>query len=760
MPASRLQSLLPLLVCFALIGAVYAPFLFEGYVQIHGDGVAFSVPMLQLLKSSLARGELPFWTELAYGGHPVFAEGQIGALNPLNVLVAALFAPIIGHTVYHLLAMLISAAGAFALARRLGTSATAAGVCAVSLALSPLWLGTQNNLTISAASMCVPWLLWAFERWLATLRHADAALFGLVCALMIFSGYPQIVHGSAIYLAVRGSVALAEPADRARLLARPGHSALGLGLMLLLAALIAAAQLLPLAELAGQSYRKDGVAFSEAPGGWYLRGLLYSLYDPADAAFRAGPDSATAQAFHHFNFAGSVAVCMLAGANLLFYRGRHVLAHLAATFLLLNLGFSSHSPLWRFLHAHELLPGMDMFRIMSPYFNVAMVGLALLTALGVDRLTRTPLTRRQGLLLVAMGLGWALLVQRSYSASVSPWQFAAPAVIILALLLRQRVVALPLAGIVLAALSLEVLALRLHPFAFHAPELLQRPASADLYAGERQQLLRHFDGSVLVLYAQQNALSERVPTGLHNALDALTPTGNVLWGVASMHGGMGLDLARRKLIEPAMIAELSDPATRQSGTRLIDTLSVGFVTAGAIVEPRGMPLAYHSADGVVAIFANPSAMPKLRTYTKARAVASAPQALAAMDTTAPDTLVLECAHADCAELPPVAGDGEIRFRVSKQTPTRLRVDIEAARAGWFFTADANYPGWIATLDGDTVPVLSAQVLGKAVAFGPGAHRLELRFEPRSVRIGLWLSAAGLLIALSLLAAGRAADARI
>lgn len=754
----RLAALSPLLLCLGLITAVYAPFVLEGKVQIHGDGVAFSVPMLHLLKQSLARGELPLWTELAYGGHPVFAESQIGALNPLNVAIAWLFDPLTGHTAYHFVALLLSACGMWLFARELGARPAAAGVGAIALVLSPLWLGTQNNLTISAASMCVPWLLWSFERWLRTLRPRDAALFALVGALAVCSGYPQIVHGTGVYVALRGLCALLDATERARLRAAPALTAFGLAAMPVLAGLIAAAQLLPLAELTQLSYRQQGVALFEAPATWYLRGLFYSLYDPADAVFAAGPGDAHAQQFMHFNLSGSIAVCLLAAAAVLFVRARGVLAHLVATAVLLNLGFGSSSPLWQFVHEHGLLPGLDRFRAMSAYFNVALCGIALLAALATERLAAAPTGRRNAWLLGALAAACVPLLVRTYSDWVSAWQFLAPAVLALALLARTRVPRLPLAAIACGALALEVFALRLQPFLFHAPELLREPPSTALYAGDRRGDFRHFDGSVLVLYAQQNALSGRVADGLGHSIEALTPTACALWGIASIHGGMALDLARRRLIEQPMIDEIADPALRAAGTRLIDALSVRYLTAGAIVVPQGMPVAYRSADDAVVIFENPRALPKLRAYTRARAVPDATSALAALADTAPDTLIVECPDAACVQQSAPSAGPPATLRIRERTPTRLVVDVQAVQPGWLFVADANYPGWRARLDGEAVPVRSAQVLGKAVAHGAGSHRVELRFAPRSLQLGLAGSVLGLALTLAAIALDRGRSA--
>lgn len=63
------------------------------------------------------------------------------------------------------------------------------------------------------------------------------------------------------------------------------------------------------------------------------------------------------------------------------------------------------------------------------------------------------------------------------------------------------------------------------------------------------------------------------------------------------------------------------------------------------------------------------------------------------------------------------------------------------------------PGWTARVDGAPVPVLRAQLALLALVVPPGEHRVELAYRPVSYRIGLGLSAAGLLGVLALALSG-------
>ncbi len=76
--------------------ALFAPALFGPRAILIGDSPFHGIPMLHYLREVLYGHYSMLWTDLVYAGHPVFAESQGGFLNPLNLLVAALFEPVTG----------------------------------------------------------------------------------------------------------------------------------------------------------------------------------------------------------------------------------------------------------------------------------------------------------------------------------------------------------------------------------------------------------------------------------------------------------------------------------------------------------------------------------------------------------------------------------------------------------------------------------------------------------------------------------------
>jgi uncharacterized membrane protein YfhO len=68
--------------------------------------------------------------------------------------------------------------------------------------------------------------------------------------------------------------------------------------------------------------------------------------------------------------------------------------------------------------------------------------------------------------------------------------------------------------------------------------------------------------------------------------------------------------------------------------------------------------------------------------------------------------------------------------------------------------DAYDPDWKATVDGRPEALLRANVAFRALPLEAGEHRVEMRYRPRSVVLGLWISALAALAGAAGLAAAR------
>ena len=89
-------------------------------------------------------------------------------------------------------------------------------------------------------------------------------------------------------------------------------------------------------------------------------------------------------------------------------------------------------------------------------------------------------------------------------------------------------------------------------------------------------------------------------------------------------------------------------------------------------------------------------------------------------------------------------------RIARLEPQRVALEASLEAEGYVVFTDAFFPGWEATLDGEPVEILPANVAVRAVRVPAGEHRIEMRYAPRSVRTGLWLGLLSISIAVALL----------
>ena len=164
-----------------------------------------------------------------------------------------------------------------------------------------------------------------------------------------------------------------------------------------------------------------------------------------------------------------------------------------------------------------------------------------------------------------------------------------------------------------------------------------------------------------------------------------------------------------------------------------------------IVSTSGRFRLVHSGD--VKIYENLDNLPRAFVVHRARMVESDEAALAAMAdaTFEPGQEVILAAETD-QEVPPLSGSGPgaDQVRIAVYSAERVVVEVDAGSEGYLVLTDAHYPGWQATLDGQEVPILRADVLFRAVRVPAGTHIVEFRYRPRTFQVGMAISALTLL----------------
>lgn len=84
---------------------------------------------------------------------------------------------------------------------------------------------------------------------------------------------------------------------------------------------------------------------------------------------------------------------------------------------------------------------------------------------------------------------------------------------------------------------------------------------------------------------------------------------------------------------------------------------------------------------------------------------------------------------------PLGNDGAVAFTAYDETQAVLQVDSPAP--AYLILLDAWYPGWEATVNGESAPIIRANLVFRAVPVPAGASTVTFRFEPRIWRVALY-----------------------
>jgi len=262
----------------ATICLVFWPMLTGVGVYAESDTFTFFYPVFAVLHAAVRAGEVPFWSPNVFGGFPLFAEGQIGALYPPSYLAAHLLTTIEGFLALRVFHVGVAVLGTFALARALGVGTVGAVVGGLAFGLGSFVVAQQHHANLLAATVWLPLLLACVELALSRQGWVGHGLLGVAALVLGVAALathvqPLMLSGAMLvaYVLVRQCwMAIGE------VRARGGRSGVLPGALLLVdacamvifvgavGALIASAQILPLYELSQESWRAFGWSYQDA----------------------------------------------------------------------------------------------------------------------------------------------------------------------------------------------------------------------------------------------------------------------------------------------------------------------------------------------------------------------------------------------------------------------------------------------------------------------------------------------------------------
>jgi uncharacterized membrane protein YfhO len=94
---------------------------------------------------------------------------------------------------------------------------------------------------------------------------------------------------------------------------------------------------------------------------------------------------------------------------------------------------------------------------------------------------------------------------------------------------------------------------------------------------------------------------------------------------------------------------------------------------------------------------------------------------------------------DIPEVSPPPDSASPDVSVSRWSPDSLTIDVSHSGEGLLVVSQVHSENWKATVDGEEVVVLQTDHALLGIPVSPGEHEIVVRYDPDSLRLGLWIS---------------------
>ncbi|MFN8471592.1 MAG: YfhO family protein [Anaerolineae bacterium] len=366
-----------ILVVAALV--LFAPAWVRGQVWIDGDLGFFYWPTIQTVFAAVRQGHLPVWSPDMLGGFPLYADGSVGTLFPLNWVL------ILWPTALMLIPfgrMVLAAVGMYLFVRTLGIRPLGGVVAGLVFALNGFAVAHFSHIDLANGTAMLPYVLVTVEMSIRSRRWPAAGLWLLAAGIAYGLAWVSL-HPMAPLMILLVFV----PWVVYRGLSERGRG----GLVWIVAALIvpvviaiglSSAQIVPMLELAAASPRQTaGLRFNSS---YSLP--LYDLVGLIWPTFFHSPNGGIQWALWNMEtlaYIGTLPFVLALVAVTAWPRRRHMAFFTIVALLALWTAFGQYVPVgpqpW--LYA---LPGFSVLRAPARFFYIVSFAGAYLAALGVD----------------------------------------------------------------------------------------------------------------------------------------------------------------------------------------------------------------------------------------------------------------------------------------------------------------------------------------------------------------------------------------
>ncbi|MCL4390557.1 MAG: hypothetical protein M1484_03295 [Patescibacteria group bacterium] len=329
----------------------------------------FDFALKFFLSEALKNGYLPFWSKNIGTGFPLFAEGQIGMLMPVNLFLFKFFDAVTAFNLGLISIFLTVFIGSYLFGKARGLAKLSGLFLAVIFSFSGVFVTQMTHFNLIQAAAFLPWEFFAAEEFIKSNKLRYLSLFGTVLALQLYAGFPQAAMISLIGVGLY-------------VFWRKPRAIIGIGAATMLGAALAAPQLLASWQIAQLSFRSSIPVAEMARFPFNPKSFLtflnpYLLGDPRIGTYP--PFSADWGIF--WESTGYFGILPLLLIPLAFKKtpDKSILAILVTAFILM---LGRFTPLFFVFQ----LPTLDFFRVPARFILLFVWALAVLAASGFNHL--------------------------------------------------------------------------------------------------------------------------------------------------------------------------------------------------------------------------------------------------------------------------------------------------------------------------------------------------------------------------------------
>ncbi|MGQ9501102.1 MAG: YfhO family protein [Anaerolineae bacterium] len=763
-----LLILLPLLVFWRLV--------FAGEVLYWGVPLTQFYPWHTLINQALAAGHLPLWSDLLGNGAPLLANHQTAFFYPPNLLMRLL--PVeraLGYTV--VLHIIGAGLAAWVWGRTLCLDHLGCSVLALSYALGGYVVGRTQFITMVAAYAWLPLLLALTERLVRRRSALDVVWLGGALCLQFLAGHAQTWFYSLVLL-------LLYAIYRA-------HSWRPLLMMLLsmvLALGLAAVQVLPTAELMLHSQRAGGADWNFAMTYSYWPWRLLTLLAPDLYGNPAlGNYAGYANYWEDHAYIGVLPLLLVLlailrwGYRALRHRGTAYIEDelhtrdtrgarapqpffAALIVLAIVLALGNRTPLYPVIFHY--VPGFGFFQAPARLMLWFAVAASTLAGIGIHRFRLSYRVQYVLRLMLAGAVATFAVAWVAGRGDLAPPRVYTPALERMAILLGLACIVLLLRGrgpqdldtrvavsplpyvawqvlvVILIGADLAIAAMPLTPTISAELYYVANPTARVLRSTEPLRL--HVDAAYQydLTFNRYFTFKQFTPADLRrwqSLRTSLLPNLNAVDGIPSTGNNDPLVVERwRNLLERI---QLSSPSAAE---RLLRLMNVGFV-----LTKTPLP-GWQAVHDIPHLYRLPDPLPRAWLVEHSQVISDAQQVLSRLVEPNFDpraSVLLETPlslpapstaqkHAQNATLAPPSNPPSLSLH---EEFNRRTIQLTTVRPAYLVLAYTYYPGWQATVDGQSVPIVRADYAFMALPFPAGSHEVMLHYRPSSLLWGACIS---------------------